>query len=231
MSKLLWCDARTTFVGDSLWGYCAIIKRHRMGQNIAILCDDYNKSVFEFFQEYLIGCEDLTISTDPSNKDIVEKFHSGPDSYEGPNEDLFNYLRKPLLPIVDSGSYICFQPWASSHNKMGRFFMNLQCKKRGYSVGVSQDNIMNGASPFHNRPISDVARLLFHSDGLAGVFSSMALFSSLLGKKTVVTNFDYTPISEIVPTGFNGPHNFIIHNCGSSEEIKNAVNAHIGDYL
>lgn len=215
-------DARHILVGDSAWCYWSCFDALRF-DDTTVVCNPANRGMFEFFRDYLVGCEDLRITEDEPGYETRTP-HGGPWN----REELF-YFRKPLEPIVEPGPYLCFQPESAAHNKRKRDLDELECRGRGYSVGVLDEKLMRGTQAFHGHSISDVARLIMHSAGMVGIFSSMALFASLLGKKVVVCNYDGATIGERLPTGFRHPRCMVLNASTSPDEIVEATRKHIGE--
>lgn len=218
---MTYLDARNVLVGDSAWCYWSCFDALRFGE-ATVLCSPANAGMFEFFRDYLVGCERLRFTTEGLAVETRE-MHAGPWN----REELY-YFRRPLEPIVEPGPYMCFQPESAAHNKRKASLDPVECPARGYSVGVPGERILRGTLAFHGRSISEVARLIANSEGMIGIFSSMSLFASLLGKRVVVINYDGCSISESVATGFATERCRVVHS-GEAPELLAAAREHFGE--
>ena len=234
MAKV-WLDSRHCLVGDSGWLYSSCRDYLDQGDDVTVVAKESNKSVFEFMQGYLEGCERLKVTTE-CNGQVTIPIHGGPGKKywkHGAHEmDVSFPLRRELEPIVDTSTpYVCVQPENADHCKTSICLRAIQVSTRGYSVGVNGEYIVPGTEPFHSRPFSEVARLIWHSQGVIAVYSAIALFSSLLGQKVVALAYhgiDFKPGEQ--PTGHTLPRVILLNN-DDLPRMMTAIKNHIGPCL
>lgn len=215
-----------------MWAYwlCADNLRYR---DVTVVCNKRNIGVFEFFRDYLWNCENLKVTLD-CGKEKAESINAGPWN----REQKFYLIHSRFSALAEvTGNSFCFQSESRAHGKSNSAFHRLSYdgngyegyNATGYSIGVVGERIVHNTLAFHSRSISDVARLLYFSDGMIGTFSSMALFASLLGKQVLVVNYE----GGIVPdnaTGFPSLRCRIL-NSSDPEEIAHVAMVHLGQYL
>ena len=221
--------------GDSGWLFSSCRDYLDAGDDVTIVARKSNASVFEFFRDYLEGCANLKVTTECNRHETIP-IAGGPGlKYwkQGVHDaDVMFPLRRELEPIVDiSTPYVVIQPENADHQKASICLRAIQVNTRGYSVGVEGEYIVPGTEPFHSRPFSDVARLIWHSQGVIAVYSAIALFSSLLGQKVVVLAYhgiDFKPGEQ--PTGHTSPRCVLLNNDDFPGMIA-AIKNHIGPCL
>jgi hypothetical protein len=222
----VYLEARHVLVGDTLWLTQDIAAHHLSGDKVTVVANEANHSMLEFLRDYAENCEGTEIVRSTSEIPNMTGGGCGAPAF---NADMTLRLRRELEPIVDRGPYLVFQTESASHGKRGTSIrgLNIAQGARAYSVGVAHEYIVPGSLAWHNRPISDVARLIKNSVGMVAVFSSMALLASLLGVKVVSTGYDGNQIPEgSEPTGF--PKTRCVFACGGTDTVALAIVNHIG---
>ena len=231
----VWLDSRHCLVGDSGWLYSSCRDYLDNEDDVTVVAKESNASVFEFMRDYLEGCANLKVTTECNGTKTIP-IHGGPGKkywkHGVSDADVMFPLRRELEPIVDvSTPYVVIQPEGSTHQKTSICLRAIQVITRGYSVGLNGEYIVPGTEPFHSCPFSDVARLIWHSQGVIAVYSSIALFSSLLGQKVVVLAYhgiDFKPGEQ--PTGHTLPRCVLLNNDDFPKFIT-TVKEHIGPCL
>lgn len=223
----VYLECRPILVGDSLWHSSAIVNYQANGDNVTVVCDQRNKGVYEFIRDYVDGADKLNIITSYNGQTVINGGGPGGPTFNG--EDCVLKLRREPEPIVKHEHYICFQPESASHGKRRNSLRKLYCKGIGYSLGVLGEYVQPGTESFHSKSISDVARLIYHSDGVVAVMSSMALLACMLNKKVICLGYEGINVGPINPIGHPAPRCRFVE--GSPEEIERAVREHIGTYL
>lgn len=222
MVEHIYVEVRPVLTGDSLWFYGPITKLLAAGNEVTVVCNERNEGMFQFFKDYCVGAERLQVVRDAPNQST---------SVIGggcPNDDMLLPLRKPLEPIVTEGPYLVFQPESIASGKRKRDLRPVTSPIRGYSVGLGSEYVQPGTASFHERPISEVARLIYHSVGVVAIFSSMSLLASFLGKKLLCVGYDGINITGTHQTGFL-PDRWRVEE-GSPEAIENAINQYLGPF-
>lgn len=231
----MFLEARHVLVGDAGWLFSSCRDYLDAGDDTTVVASPANASVFLFMRDYLVGCEKLKVITECNRHETIPIAGGPGKKYwkQGVHEtDVMFPLRRELEPIVDTSTpYVVIQPENANHQKTSICLRAIQVTTRGYSVGVEGEYIVPGTEPFHSRSFSDVARLIWHSQGVIAVYSAIALFSSLLGQKVVVLAYhgiDFKPGEQ--PTGHSSPRVLLLNNDDFPGMITR-IKEHIGPCL
>lgn len=223
-------EARHILIGDSFWSYPVCAELQESGDAVTVVCRPDNAGVFEFIRDY--GCNTDRIKVLP-----IGNRYMGPTISRdgGPGLKYFPdgvmTLRRELTPIATHGQpYMCFQPESAAHAKRRLALKEIRCRGVGYSIGVMGEYVIGGTDTFHSRSISDVARLIYHSRGAIAVYSSIALFSCMLGKKVLCVGYEGISIGkDTAPTGHPRPR--CRFEEGDANAISQAALEHFGPCL
>ena len=227
-------DATAILFGDSGWTYSGLREHLDQGDIVNVVARESNKSVFEFFRDYCVGAGNISVTTEYTGAVVIPAF-GGPNMthwkvVDSIGHDIAYPLRRELEPLVDIGDYVCLQPESKAHQKTSDVLRSINCKIRGYSIGVNGEYLVPGTEPFHSRSFSDVARLITHAVGVVTVFSSIGLHSFLLGHPRIIS-VSYAGISfkqGEEQTGHYRPRTILV-NDGDHKLFYQTVHDHIGD--
>lgn len=219
-------------IGDSLEQWAFLAKEARKGNEITVNCREANKSVFEFQRDYCQYTDKLMIAVDDEqlggevgdDPEVANYAVWNRDEGGSPSYPLRRAVEYPFVPH----KYICLQPDAGRHNKRRKPLMECLAIGPGLSVGTSGEWVMPGTKPYHDRSLVDVAKALYHSEGVVGVLSSISLFGALLGKKVVCVGYEGRETDPVEGIKSMRPPRVLFEN-GNAESIISSVGKHIGE--